>query len=49
MKDIERETSKKRSSSYDDEAQAFDEQEEEIIADGADGQGDIKARSRENG
>lgn len=49
MKDIERETSKKRSSSYDDETPVFDEQEEEIIADSTDEQNDVKARSRENG
>lgn len=49
IKDIERETNRKRTSTYDDETPSIDDQEEEIIADGADGQDNIKARSRENG
>lgn len=48
MKDIERETNRKRSSSYDDESPVIDNQEE-IVVDSADEQDDIKARSRENG
>nr|DAV03004.1 MAG TPA: LydA holin phage, holin superfamily III [Caudoviricetes sp.] len=49
IKDIERETNRKRTSTYDDETPVFDNQEEEIIADSTDEQDDIKARSRENG
>ena len=49
IKDIERETNRKRTSTYDDETPDIDDQEEEIIADSTDEQDDIKARSRENG
>lgn len=47
IKDIERETNRKRTSTYDDETPAINDQDEEIIADSTDEQDE--ARGRENG
>lgn len=49
IKDIEKETNRKKTSTYNDETPAIDDQDEEIIADSTDEQDDTKARGRENG
>lgn len=49
IKDIEKETNRKRTSTYDDEMPVIDEQEDEFVTDSQDDPSNTKARGKENG